>query len=265
MNSVASEIAGEPLLFNWDSPRRQKAVLASFLVLSLVAHALCFYVFQIVYPTPVAVLPPPARVTFIAPDSDEGRTLLRWIDAEDPALAFTTHLPPGASLRTLPTAVHVASYLASKPMLKDLPPLKPDLGIPSSRPPGAVRSVSRKTAPPMSTGRTSISFSKDLDQIGVPSLPQSRFAASNKETPETLRFRIAVNDFGEIRYCFPINSSGDPALDEQARLQVLRSRFSSTREARGSHGTLLVWGIATVQWGSDVVRPQRASAASLTP
>src|ERR1700757_3975107 len=98
MNSVASEISGERLLFSWDLPRGQKAVLASFLVLSLVAHALCFYIFQIVYPAPVAVLPPPARVTFIAPDSEEGRTLLRWIDAEDPALAFTTDPPPGTKL-----------------------------------------------------------------------------------------------------------------------------------------------------------------------
>jgi hypothetical protein len=265
MNSVASEIAGEPLLFSWDSPRGQKAVLASFLVLSLISHVLCFYVFQVIYPTPVAVLPPPARVTIIAPDSDEGRTLLRWIDAEDPALAFTTHLPPGASLHTLTSAEHVASYCAPKPLLKSLPPLKPDLRIPSSRPPGAVGSLSRKTAPATATGRTFISFSKDLDQFGAPSLPQSRLAASNNETPETLRFRVAVNDFGEIRYCFPINSSGDPALDEHARLQVVRSRFSLHKGAGCNPGSPLVWGIATVEWGSDVVRSRQASAASVTP
>lgn len=265
MNSIASEIAAEPLLFRWDSPRRQKAVLASFLVLSLVAHALCFYVFQIVYPTPVAVLPPPARVTFIARDSDEGRTLLRWIDAEDPALAFTTHPPPGSRLRALPTAEHVPSYSALAPILKDLPALKPDLRIPSSRPPGAVRSLSRKTASATASGRTVISFSEDLDQFGAPSLPQSRFAASNEETPETLRFRVAVNEFGEIRHCFPLDSSGDPALDEQARLQVIRSRFPPNRGTGGKPGSSLVWGIATIQWGNDIVRPQQAPAASLAP
>ena len=138
MNSVASEIAAEPLLFSWESPRGQKAVLASFLVLSLVAHALCFYVFQIIYPTPVAVLPPPARITFITPDSDEGQTLLQWIDAEDPALAFTTLPPPGARLRALPTAEHIPSYSALEPILKDLPALKPDLPIPDTQPPEAV-------------------------------------------------------------------------------------------------------------------------------
>jgi hypothetical protein len=265
MNSGVSEIVAEPLLFSWDSPRQRKAVLAIFLVLSLVAHVLCFYVFQIVYPTPVSLLPPPARVTFIAPDSEEGRTLLRWIDAEDPALAFTTHPPPGARLGALPKAEHVPSYSALEPILKEIPALKPDLRIPSSRPPGAVRAFSRKTVSAGGTGRTYISFSRELDQFGAASLPQLHFAASNEETPETLRFRVAVNEFGEIRYCFPINSSGDPALDEQARLQVVRSRLSPNGGIAAKPGSSLVWGIATIQWGSDVASPQQPEAASVTP
>jgi hypothetical protein len=76
---------------------------------------------------------------------------------------------------------------------------------------------------------------------------------------------VAVNDFGEIRYCFPINSSGDPALDEQARLQVVRSRFSQNRQTGTKPGSSLVWGMATIQWGSDVARPQQAPAATVTP
>src|SRR5215510_5738831 len=120
-------------------------MFAAFLVLSMLAHALCFYVFQIVYPTPVALLPPPARVTFIAPDSEEGRTLLRWIDAEDPAVAFTTHPAPGARLGALPKTEHLPSYSKVGSILKELPPLRPDLRIPSSRPLGAVHSVAQKT------------------------------------------------------------------------------------------------------------------------
>ena len=265
MNSIASDIAAEPLLFSWDSPRRQRTMLAAFLVLSLLAHALCFYVFQIVYPTPVALLPPPARVTFIAPDSEEGRTLLRWIDAEDPAIAFTTYPAPGARFAALPKTEHVPSYSTVEPILKDLPPLKPDLRIPSSRPPGVVRSGARKTASAKSTGRTYIFFSEELDQFGPPSLPQSGFAASNEDTPETLRFRVAVNGLGEIRYCFPINSSGDTALDEQARLQVVRSRFPQSRETGTKGGSSLVWGMATIQWGNDVAHPQQGPGAPVTP
>jgi hypothetical protein len=241
-------------------------MLAAFLVLSLMAHALCFYVFQIVYPTPIALLPPPGRVTFIAPESEEGRTLLRWIDAEDPAVAFTTYPPPGARLGALPKTEHLPSYSAVEPILKELPPLKPDLRIPSSQPPGAVHSSARTAASTRGIPRTYISFSQELDEFGTPTVPQSGFATSNEETPETLRFRVAVNDLGEIRYCFPINSSGDPALDEQARLQVVRSRFSPNRQTDIKPGSSLIWGMATIQWGSDVARPHQApAAATVTP
>ena len=240
-------------------------MLAAFLVLSLMAHALCFYVFQIVYPTPVALLPPPGRVTFIAPNSEEGRTLLRWIDAEDPAVAFTTHPAPGSRSRALQKTEHLPSYSAVEPILKELPPLKPDLRVPSSRPPGAVHSIARKTASARGTARTYISFSKELDQFRPPILPQSGFATSTEEAPDTLRFRVAVNNMGEIRYCFPINSSGDPALDEQVRLQVVRSRFSQNRQTDIKSGSSLVWGMATIQWGSEIARPQQVPGVTVTP
>src|SRR5215471_7466087 len=242
MSSGASEIVIEPLLFSWDSPRQQKAVLAIFVGMSLVGHAFCFYVFQIVYPTPVALLPPPAGVTFVAPDSEQGRTLLRWIDAEDPALAFTTHAPPQTKLDAISKAEHVPSYFALDPPLKKIPAFTPDLRIPSSRPPGAVPTLSRRAVSAGATGRTYTSFSEELN-----------------------RFGIAVSDLGEIRYCFPINSSGDPALDEQGRLQLVRSRFSPSRITSDRPGLSLVWGTATIQWGSDVARPLKAPAVTVTP
>jgi hypothetical protein len=265
MNNVASDIAAEPLVFGWDSPRRRRTALATFLVLSLMAHALCFYVFQIVYPAPVALLPPPGRITFIAPQSEEGRTLLRWIDAEDPAVAFTTDPPPGARLGALPKTEHLPSYSTVEQVLKELPPLKADLRIPSSRPPGAVKTIFRTATSPRGASRIYISFSKELDQFGTPTVPQSGLGTSNEEIPETLRFRVAVNDLGEIRYCFPVNSSGDPALDEQARLQIIRTRFLQDRQTGSTPGSPLVWGMATIQWGSDLALPQRAPAAHATP
>src|SRR5262249_21109148 len=110
MNNLSLELAKEALLFSWDSPGTKKAALLAFLALSLFAHAVCFYIFQVVYPPTVTLLPPPARVALITPASEEGRTLLRWIDAEDPAVAFTTHRPAEARLRALPKVEHVPSY-----------------------------------------------------------------------------------------------------------------------------------------------------------
>ena len=265
MNTVVSDSAAEPLIFSWESPRGEKLAITIFLSLSVAAHALCFYIFQIVYPPTVALLPPPARITLITSASEEGRTLLRWIDSEDPALAFTTRRPPEAKLPALPKAEHVPSYSALEPMLKDIPPLQRDLRIPSCHPPGAVRLVRQKTVGSMSIVMTSISFSKEFDSLGAPIVPEANFAASNEETPQTIRFRVGVNNMGEVRYRFALNSSGDPALDEQARSYLARCRFPKERASREKADSLLSWGVATIEWGNDIARPQPQSAATVTP
>src|SRR5437016_10280254 len=152
MNSVIAQSAAEHLIFSWDSPRGEKLAITIFLALSLVAHTLCFYIFQIVYPPTVALLPPPARVALITPASEEGRTLLRWIDAEDPALAFTTRRPQETKLRALPKSEHVPSYSATESTLKNIPSLERHLRIPSCQPPRAVHLAGRKAALAITVG-----------------------------------------------------------------------------------------------------------------
>src|SRR5436853_7376392 len=95
-----------PLLFNWAAPRRRNLALIGFLIASLVAHVAGFYLFQIVYPPTVSLTPAPQRVNLISANSEQGATLLRWVDAEDPALASTTRRPPGAKLNLLGKAKH---------------------------------------------------------------------------------------------------------------------------------------------------------------
>ena len=265
MNASIAGPAVEPLLFSWEPPQRRRAAITAFLALSLIAHALCFYIFQIVYPTTVSLLPPPARVSVITSNSEEGRTLLRWVDAEDPALAFTTQRPAEARQRELPKVEHIPSYLAVELSLKQVPPPVADLRIPSSQPAGAVQFLYRQTAPAISPRETSASFSKELDAFGAPILPDRSFAASNDETPEAIRFRVAVSGRGEIRYCFPLNSSGDPALDEQARRYLTLCRFSQSWISGEKVDPSLTWGIATVEWGNDVARPRRSPTSTPTP
>ena len=265
MSSSSSTSAVERLLFSWEPPRRQRATITAFLAISLVAHALCFYVFQIVYPPPVALLPPPVRVSVIASNSEGGRTLLRWIEAEDPALAFMTHRPPEARIRALPNVKHIPSYQAAEPALKQVAPLVADLRIPSSQAPGPVSTIHRTTAPNMESAATTLSFSKELDGFGAANLPVSSFAASNDQPPANVRFRVAVSGSGEIRYCFPLNSSGDPALDEQARRDLALCRFSKSPITAEKIDRFLVWGVATVEWGADVVRPRATPTAAATP
>src|SRR5207253_4556324 len=126
------------LLFNWGPPRRRSFALISFLIASLAAHAAGFYIFQVVYPPTVSLTPAPQRVNLISAKSEEGARLLRWVDAEDPALASTTRRPSDARRYLLGKVEHVPSYFASEPVLKEAPPLTVDLRVPSAEPPGPV-------------------------------------------------------------------------------------------------------------------------------
>ena len=243
--------SADDLIFGWERPGHGKWTIAGFLFGSLAVHALGFYLFQIVYPPAVALLPPPARVSLIAPNSDEGRLLLGWLDAEDPALASTTQPPPDGKSLVMPTIQHAPSYLARQPALKDLPPAPAPIRIPSARPPAPVElpKTAVQTAPKISP--TVVHFSPELATRGSAQLPELKFSASGLESPQAAQFRIAVNGHGEVRYCFLQNSSGDAALDEQARKYLVLTRFSILHPPSSILASL-TWGTATLEWGNDI-------------
>ena len=261
---VSTREPATPLLFDWGPPRAHRLSVIGFISASAILHAVGFYLFQIVYPANVTLLPPPARVALIAPTSEENRTLLRWVDAEDPALASATLRPPEARGRALPKVQHIPSYLAAEPKLKQIPPLNPNTRAPSSQPPGPVPTPRRQVGAGVRPAPTRILFSEELAPLGEAHLAATRFAASSNEAPQSMQFRIGVDPRGEVRFCFPINSSGDPALDEQARQQLLLARFKASAAALAGDRSLF-WGVATFEWGNDVAHPGPASPAGSKP
>jgi hypothetical protein len=93
-------------------------------------------------------------------------------------------------------------------------------------------------------------------------VPPFQFAASNAEAPQNLRFRVAVAPGGEVRYCFPLTSSGDAALDEQARRAIGLCRFPGTTNGGSPIANALVWGIVTLDWGNDIASPSATPRSS---
>ena len=245
-------------VFNWSPRRSRKLSLISFISASAVLHALCFYVFQVIYPPTVALLPPPARVTVITPTSDEGRLLLRWIEAEDPALSSTTVRPPDAPSLAPPKPEHVPSYSGRVPALKEVPPHEPDLRVPSAQPPAPVPIARAAATPAATVVPTTLSFADATGELGSPHIPPLQFTTSGKEPPQAAQFRIGISERGHVQYCFVESSSGDPTLDEQARSHIVRTRFPAV--PRG-----LVWTTATVEWGNDVATSSAASGESPAP
>lgn len=250
---MTAATAEPTLLFNWRPPRSRKVSIALFICLSALVHAVCFYVFQIIYPAAVVLLPPPARVSLITPDSEQGRSLLQWIEAEDPALASAPQRPPELRRRALPRTPHIPSYVAEQPQLKHVPLPEVELRAPEVDPPAPIPPSPQPS--PHSLGRepTGVRFSEEFAGRGAPFIPRPDFSAATRETPQAVRFRVAVAPDGTIRFALPLNSSGDPALDAQARLHLSMVRFHPVEAA--SDREAAVWGIATIEWGNDINRP----------
>jgi hypothetical protein len=141
-----------------------------------------------------------------------------------------------------------------------VPPIVIDTRAPSVSPPGPVPGPRALTPSPLGLIPTRLSFSDELASLGAPQSPAAHFTASNNETPQAIRFRIAVAPTGVVRYCLPMNSSGDASLDEQARQYLAVTRFlpKANAAAQPPPGASDVWGTATLDWGNDVTRPAGA-------
>ena len=256
--------AAEALVFSWASPRKRWRALVIFLILSLLLHAFCFYLFQIVYPPTVALLPPPARVALISPDNPESLALLRWVEAEDPALATTTQRAPDTKSFVLPPIQHRPFYSLHQPKLKTILPLAPDLSIPSAAAIGPVHLPQMKENGSVSglSRKTTALFAELPPALGEPTLPDFKFRLTRPEAPANTRFRVAIDERGAIRFCFLIESSGDPALDEQARNFLQLCRLKTAQNVLLADTTGLFWTTATILWGNDLTLSSNAPANS---
>ncbi|HEX4665959.1 MAG TPA: energy transducer TonB [Chthoniobacterales bacterium] len=250
----APSLAQNPgdLLFRWEKPRRRRVAIAGFLLASAALHALCFYLFQVVYPPAISLLPPPAQVSVIAPSSPEARTFLNWLNAEDPAFATQTQRPADARAFQLPKLAHVPSYVAVPPRLKE-PPARPTIdSVPSAMLPAPVPILPATKPPPPLVAPTTLVFSGALGQLPV-THPDLKFKASVDEAPPAARFRVAVDSSGVVRYLFLEQSSGDAALDEQARHYLALCRFKPGPPLTNENG--LTWATASFEFGSDLGLP----------
>lgn len=245
------------LLFRWERPRQRRFAIAGFLLASAGLHALCFYLFQVVYPPAISLLPPPAQVSVIAPTSNEARSFLNRLNAEDPALASQTQRPADARAFQLPKIAHVPSYLAVPPALKELPPWGVVPLAPAAMPPAPVPDAPSAKSASLVVAPTALYFSDPLRDLKV-AHPDLKFRLTSREAPESARFRLAVDSSGAVRYTFLEQSSGDATLDAQARQVLAQSRFQM-----GARPTQdLLWATATFEFGTDLELPPGAAESA---
>jgi hypothetical protein len=234
-------------VFNFSTPEDRGFPYILFLCVlgSFLAHAGTFFLFQVVYPQRVTIPQPAPRVSLLTPSSPENIALLRWIEAEDPALVANDNpvAPPGL------VDVHYKPSFAT--------PRTTPLGAPAEQVKGVQfpravdhLSVTGQSAPNSNLpGKlpvlpTSITFSGALASRPPKNNPPVAFSYHAADPADSTRALLGVTNTGEVRFAVLQQSSGDPALDEQALAHLKQVTF-------GPAATPLTWGFATYSWGTD--------------
>lgn len=246
------------LLFAWERAHQFRWALLGFIVLSLFAHVATFFLFGITYPQRVTIPPAAPEISLLLPTTPENRSLLRRIEAEDPALvaAPTSVVPPN-----LPEVKYRPSYesrraqpqtVPEEPITAQFPPPKDPLDIIRSSSP---RGVPATAAPPPQPTRTV--FSEAL-QGRAPKQEASWQLDPPASAPlEPATFLIGVSDRGEVRYVFLQRSSGNAAVDRQTAAQLPHLDFAEGSEP-------VTWGLATITWGDDAYAKGAPAQAKAT-
>jgi len=212
---------------------------------SLIAHAGTFFLFQVVYPQRVTIPQPAPHVSLLTPSSPENIALLRWIEAEDPALVANDNpaAPPGlAEVRYHP------SFLS---------PRTAPLGVPAETAPAVrfpraadrlVPTASAKAAlgSPVAirAQATTVAFSGLLAARPLTKNPPVAFKyhAATPVQPTTLL--VGVNSQGEVRFSLIEEPSGDQALDDLAVAHLREVSFAAAAAP-------VTWSFVTFSWGGD--------------
>jgi hypothetical protein len=236
----------QPLTFAWPKRRGLSWQLPLFLVLSLFAHAATFFIFQ-VDPQRATIPPPAPQVSLLTPSTPENKTLLNWIESEDPALgAATAHAP----VKGLAELAYHPSFATIRTPPRILSPEPEKVPFPSGRDPldmirGAAPSA---TAAPAARAPSVTRVILSGGLAGRSFAKEPVFSALSSTPLDAAHFLLGVNQAGQVIFVFPQRPSGNPSADPAAAAALAQASFVPSHAA-------IAWGFATVEWGDDAYRP----------
>jgi hypothetical protein len=220
-------------------------LLLGFFVLSVLVHGFAFLLFQVVYPQRVTIPPPSMQVALLTPSSPENQAILRWISAEDPALATAGSVatPPALSeIPFKPSFTALRTPPRTLPALEEKPVAPPSpIALPLLTPTVSAKPAAVESAPP---APSSARFSGAL--TGRPFTPRAALDAHAATSLEPALFLLAVDGAGQVRNCFRQRTSGDDTADDAAADYLSRGQFTA------QPGAPLAWGLATITWGLEI-------------
>jgi hypothetical protein len=108
--------------------------------------------------------------------------------------------------------------------------------------------------------KTTANFADLPPGFSNPVFADFKFRLTHPDAPDNARFRVAIDERGAIRFCFLVESSGDPALDEQARHFLQLCRLKRKGDLPPASGSSLFWTTAVILWGNDLTPNSLPSA-----
>ena len=255
---AASEVPPE-LIFQWERRSRAHWRLAGIIALSLLVHAVSFYVLQVAYTPTGSQLPPPAQVVMVPLDQPGNEAFARWLAMEDPALVAQPAGPSAADTLARLDFRYVPSYKAARPGFKSLDPLPGENAVaapPRPRPPGPVplglftTGEPARPTPPTTVGqRTVVALTGGIETLVATPLPPIRFkTAIGSEPLEPTAFLVGARPEGGLPFVVLKSKPGSVAADEYARDYLARLNFHPTDSSKSG----VVWGCAEFAWGNDI-------------
>ena len=237
---------GSVLTFAWFRSDRFSFILPGFLLVSFIAHAATFFLFQIVYPERVTISPPAPSVTVLDARRPDHQALWRLIDAEDPAPTMAAQTAVPEQLLEFP---YRPSYHTVRTWPQTLAEAPAALQYPTPRDPiEIVRSANPPPPapePPAVRVQSRVIFGGDLTGRALQRPLQLSFKTNPAGPLAPARFLLGVNDRGEVAFTFLQSSSGDPTVDAAAAAQLARLAFAP-------NASPATWGHAVFVWGDDV-------------
>ena len=225
-------------IFDWRKARWDYR-LPVLIAISLLGHILCFYLFHVIYPTTTSLLPPSAQITVLDPNSARDRSLLDWLEVNDPTTVSAPRFDPDLVSKLVPRYKPSFSSLATE--LKPLDESEnPPKGMPSIF--SAAMLIPMRVQP-----QATDSPEMFPSQLDIASTLQQRPLVSSPSLPVVLTlaepssFFIGVNPKGEVDFLFLRTSSGSNSIDETAESFIRKLRFKP--------GPRRDWGVVTIRWG----------------
>ena len=240
--------------FDWSGSHRSSWTLALLIFLSVILHGAAFF-FVHISTSERQLIPQTAQpvqlLTRFAPDgsiSPENEAVLRWIEAEDPAIAArianvepagildVAYRPSYATSRTQPRSI------PAEPAIIQYPPARDSLEF--------IMSADEKPAtavPEAPTRKTVIAFHAAL-KSRAPAEVTVALETRSALSLSTAILLVGVNAQGEVRFAFVQSSSGAPEMDAEALRLTSSIHLAPAPEP-------MTWATASIRWGNDAVAP----------